>query len=253
MSNRQKCSVMSRCGQLSPGDFSTSSLDRAKSIDPLRPRWRNRLTTLQNSSEEGESASRLLRPDERQTATPTRFGPYSLSMGAAAARRATSNDEAGRRLSAVPGCHAHLRFYVPDVPSRVLLGGAVPAFFRRRGLKPAGVFSAKFAPGSARAATVCHVASSTIYQSLVEGALVISVPTFHDQEINAERLEAVGFGARLPARRWNARQLMEAAERMQAPARPPLKSPRRWRNNEPQFGRRPLSVFRLGRDDCLSD
>ena len=86
---------------------------------------------------------------------------------------------------------------------------------------PAGVFAAKFAPGSALArrsvATVCHGGSLTIYQSLRERAPVIAIPTFHDQEINAERLDATGFGARLSALRWNARQLTALAERVQEP------------------------------------
>lgn len=82
---------------------------------------------------------------------------------------------------------------------------------------PRGVFSARFAPGSALArrsvATVCHGGSLTIYQSLRAGAPVIAIPTFHDQEINAERLEATGLGARLPPRRWDARQLAALVKR----------------------------------------
>lgn len=82
---------------------------------------------------------------------------------------------------------------------------------------PQGVFAARYARGSALArrsvATVCHGGSLTIYQSLGAGAPVIAIPTFHDQEINAERLEATGLGARLPARGWNARQLAALVKR----------------------------------------
>lgn len=82
---------------------------------------------------------------------------------------------------------------------------------------PRGVLAARYAPGSALArrcvATVCHGGSLTIYQSLRAGAPVIAIPTFHDQEINAERLEATGLGARLPPRRWDARQLAALVKR----------------------------------------
>jgi len=84
---------------------------------------------------------------------------------------------------------------------------------------PAGVFAAKYAPGSALArrsvATVCHGGSLTIYQSLAEGVPVVAIPTFHDQETNAERLAATGLGAALDPRRWTAQELVAAVERVQ--------------------------------------
>ena len=83
---------------------------------------------------------------------------------------------------------------------------------------PAGVFAAKFAPGSSLArrsvATVCHGGSLTIYQSLREGTPVIAIPTFHDQEINAERLEATELGAALCPRRWLPAQLIASVQRI---------------------------------------
>jgi UDP:flavonoid glycosyltransferase YjiC (YdhE family) len=82
---------------------------------------------------------------------------------------------------------------------------------------PKGVFATSYAPGSALArrcvATVCHGGSLTIYQSLGVGVPVIAIPTFHDQEINAERLEATGLGARLPPRRWDKGQLAALVQR----------------------------------------
>ena len=83
---------------------------------------------------------------------------------------------------------------------------------------PPGVFACKYAPGSALArrsvAIICHGGSLTIYQSLAEGVPVIAIPTFHDQETNAERLEATGLGAALPPRRWTAEELVAAVERV---------------------------------------
>jgi UDP:flavonoid glycosyltransferase YjiC (YdhE family) len=83
---------------------------------------------------------------------------------------------------------------------------------------PPGVFAAKYAPGSALArrsvATVCHGGSLTIYQSLAEGVPVVAIPTFHDQETNAERLEATGLGAALHPRRWTPAELVAAVERV---------------------------------------
>ena len=85
---------------------------------------------------------------------------------------------------------------------------------------PPGVFAAKYAPGSALArrsvATVCHGGSLTIYQSLAEAVPVVATPTFHDQETNAERLEATGLGAALHPRRWTAQELVAAVERVRA-------------------------------------
>ncbi|MGH7140614.1 MAG: nucleotide disphospho-sugar-binding domain-containing protein [Pirellulales bacterium] len=84
---------------------------------------------------------------------------------------------------------------------------------------PRGVFAAKYAPGSALArrsvATVCHGGSLTIYQSLAEGVPVVAIPTFHDQETNAERLTASGLGAALHPRRWTAEDLVAAVGRAQ--------------------------------------
>lgn len=43
---------------------------------------------------------------------------------------------------------------------------------------------------------------------------VVAVPTFHDQETNAERLTATGIGAALHPRRWTAEELVAAVERV---------------------------------------
>ena len=85
---------------------------------------------------------------------------------------------------------------------------------------PPGVFGATYAPGSVLArrsiATLCHGGSLTIYQSLAEGVPVVAIPTFHDQETNAERLVATGFGAALPPRRWAGEDLIAAVERVRS-------------------------------------
>lgn len=86
---------------------------------------------------------------------------------------------------------------------------------------PPGVFAAKYATGSILArrsvATICHGGSLTIYQSLSEGTPVIAIRTFHDQETNAQRLEATGLGAALCPRRWTAEELLVAVNRVQGP------------------------------------
>jgi UDP:flavonoid glycosyltransferase YjiC (YdhE family) len=84
---------------------------------------------------------------------------------------------------------------------------------------PNGVFAAKYAPGSALAqrsvATICHGGSLTIYQSLAEGVPVVAIPTFHDQETNAERLQATGLGLPLSPQAWTTAELLTAVDRVQ--------------------------------------
>jgi UDP:flavonoid glycosyltransferase YjiC (YdhE family) len=84
---------------------------------------------------------------------------------------------------------------------------------------PPEVFAVKYAPGSVLArrsvATVCHGGSLTIYQSLAEAVPVVAIPTFHDQETNAERLRATGLGLALSPRGWTAADLLAAVDRVQ--------------------------------------
>ncbi len=84
---------------------------------------------------------------------------------------------------------------------------------------PPEVFAVQYAPGSVLArrsvATICHGGSLTIYQSLAEGVPVVAIPTFHDQETNAERLEATGLGWPLRPRGWTAADLLAAVDRVQ--------------------------------------
>lgn len=86
---------------------------------------------------------------------------------------------------------------------------------------PEGVFAAQFAPGSSLVrrsiATVCHGGSLTIYQSLREEVPVIAIPTFHDQEINAERLEATRLGTALLPQYWQDRDLKAAVRHVREP------------------------------------
>jgi UDP:flavonoid glycosyltransferase YjiC (YdhE family) len=69
---------------------------------------------------------------------------------------------------------------------------------------PEGCFTAPMAPASRllRLAhvTVCHGGNGSIYQSLSRGVPVVGVPTFHDQEFNMDRVEALGVGVRMDER-----------------------------------------------------
>jgi len=63
---------------------------------------------------------------------------------------------------------------------------------------PEGVFTAPYAPGAEMCAiadvVVCHGGNGTIYQALSQGRPIVGVATFHDQEFNMQRVEALGLG-----------------------------------------------------------
>ena len=83
---------------------------------------------------------------------------------------------------------------------------------------PKGVFAAEFAPGSAllkrSQAVVCHGGNLTIYQAIHEGVPIVGIPTWHDQEINLDRVEALGWGVQLRPFRWTPQELLKAVERV---------------------------------------
>jgi UDP:flavonoid glycosyltransferase YjiC (YdhE family) len=69
---------------------------------------------------------------------------------------------------------------------------------------PDGCFATSIAPASRllplAGVTVCHGGNGSIYQSLSHGVPVVGAPTFHDQEFNMDRVEALGVGIRLDER-----------------------------------------------------
>jgi len=90
----------------------------------------------------------------------------------------------------------------------------------RSGDCPAGVYSTRYAPGSAMLlhsqAVVCHGGSLTIYQALSHGVPVVGLPMFHDQETNMDRVTALGWGVEAP-KRWKPAELHSAVSRVQQP------------------------------------
>jgi UDP:flavonoid glycosyltransferase YjiC (YdhE family) len=79
---------------------------------------------------------------------------------------------------------------------------------------PEGCFVTELAPASAllrfASATVCHGGNGSIYQSLAHAVPVVCVPTFHDQELNAERVVSLGLGTRLSHRSLTPGRIREA-------------------------------------------
>ena len=86
---------------------------------------------------------------------------------------------------------------------------------------PAGVFSTPFARGSIllkhSQLLVCHGGSGTIYQAVAEGVPAIGIATFHDQEINLERAQALHWGMPLDPLRWTESDLLAAVKTVLAP------------------------------------
>ncbi len=90
----------------------------------------------------------------------------------------------------------------------------------RSGDCPAGVYAARYAPGSAMLrrsqAVVCHGGSLTIYQAVSHGVPVVGLPTFHDQETNMDRVTELGWGVEAP-QRWRPADLLSAVSHVQQP------------------------------------
>lgn len=82
---------------------------------------------------------------------------------------------------------------------------------------PANFRAAGFADGLALAeksdVVVCHGGAGTVYQAILSGVPILALPTFHDQEYVAERLEELGLGERLSPRTLSPQSLLLAAER----------------------------------------
>ncbi|MCS6913401.1 MAG: glycosyltransferase [Myxococcales bacterium] len=81
---------------------------------------------------------------------------------------------------------------------------------------PDNIFVEEFADGdtlmSVSNLVVSHGGNGTIYQALSHGVPVLGVPTMFDQEINLQRVEALGCGRRMERRHYNAERLREAVE-----------------------------------------
>ncbi len=71
---------------------------------------------------------------------------------------------------------------------------------------PGNVFVAKYAPGEALMAmshvVVSHGGNGTVYQALSRGVPIIGFPTIFDQEINMNRVSALGVGRRMSLRSY---------------------------------------------------
>lgn len=81
-----------------------------------------------------------------------------------------------------------------------------------------GIFTCKYARGSTLLnrshVLVCHGGSGTLYQAIAHGVPVVGVPTFHDQETNLERAEALRWGIALDPSGWRESDLRAAVERV---------------------------------------
>jgi MGT family glycosyltransferase len=81
---------------------------------------------------------------------------------------------------------------------------------------PPNVFVEQYAPGKALMkvsdAVVSHGGNGTIYQALSNGVPVIGFPSIFDQEINLQRVCALGAGLRMWRSEYNARALKSAVD-----------------------------------------
>ena len=57
---------------------------------------------------------------------------------------------------------------------------------------------------------VCQGGNGTIYQALAAGVPIVGVPTMHDQDMNLQRVVALGAGIQLSGLRFKPRHLAEA-------------------------------------------
>lgn len=100
-------------------------------------------------------------------------------------------------------------------------GWQVMATMGQHGEAPQGVFAVDFARGSSLLSRsqviVCHGGSGTIYQAIAQGTPIIGIATFHDQEINLERVEARRWGLALDPLGWRESDLLAALERVRGP------------------------------------
>lgn len=83
---------------------------------------------------------------------------------------------------------------------------------------PDNVHYTDFAPGhlmlDRSALVVSHGGNGTIYQAISCGTPIIGIPSHIDQEINLQRVEALGVGIKIPRRRFTAKTLKAAVEKI---------------------------------------
>lgn len=84
------------------------------------------------------------------------------------------------------------------------------------GQAPPGIFATTYARGSLllkhSQLLICHGGSGTIYQAIIESVPVIGIATFHDQEINLERAQALQWGVALDPINWKEADLLKATK-----------------------------------------
>jgi MGT family glycosyltransferase len=61
---------------------------------------------------------------------------------------------------------------------------------------------------------VCHGGNGTIYQALSKGVPILAIPTFHDQDFNAQRVVDLGVGDAILPRDLTANALRHAVEKL---------------------------------------
>jgi UDP:flavonoid glycosyltransferase YjiC (YdhE family) len=97
-------------------------------------------------------------------------------------------------------------------------GWQVMATIGQHDKAPDGVHAVGLARGSSllrrSQVAVCHGGSGTIYQAIGAGVPIVGVATFHDQEINLERVEAMRWGVALDPVGWRESDLLVAMERV---------------------------------------
>lgn len=83
---------------------------------------------------------------------------------------------------------------------------------------PKNLFIEEFADGDALMAAsdlvVSHGGNGTVYQALASGVPIVGFPTMFDQEMNMQRVVALGCGVRLHRQRDNAERLRQAVEQV---------------------------------------
>lgn len=83
---------------------------------------------------------------------------------------------------------------------------------------PSNLYIEEFADGDALMAAsdlvVSHGGNGTVYQALASGVPIIGFPTMFDQEMNMQRVEALGCGVRLHRERDNAERLRQAVDQV---------------------------------------
>jgi UDP:flavonoid glycosyltransferase YjiC (YdhE family) len=86
------------------------------------------------------------------------------------------------------------------------------------GSVPDNVFVEKYANGQALLdvsdAVISHGGNGTIYQALSRGVPIVGFPSIFDQEINMQRVSALGAGLRMWRSEYDARALKGAVEQI---------------------------------------